>query len=220
MPEKRSQNEIERRFFPVTELRAVTDDKGIRHIVGYAAVFNALSEDMGGWRERIVPGAFTRAIKEDDVRGLWNHNSDIVLGRSKKGTLSLSEDLQGLHTDIMPPDTQLVKDMVMVPIDRGDVSEMSFGFMVRSYPDGSKGARWIEEGGMDIRELLDVELFDVSPVTFAAYPDTKVALRSLEEYRKQKNTSPAGGKDMVGGGCDSIALLGEEDESYRKIMCL
>jgi hypothetical protein len=222
MKENRKSEEMERRFFPVTEFRAVTDDKGIRHIVGHAAVFNTLSEDMGGWRERILPGAFTRAIKENDVRALWNHNSDIVLGRSKNTknrTLLLSEDNEGLGTDILPPDTQFVKDMVLTPIDRGDVDKMSFGFMVRVYPDGTRGVRWVVENGEDIRELLDLELFDVSPVTFPAYPDTEVGLRSLEEHRK--TASPSNGDG--GGGLDPAimnGLLAAEEEQLRlKINC-
>jgi uncharacterized protein len=72
---KRKIPEIERRYIPATEIRAV-DDNGVKHIIGYAAVFNSLSEDLGGFRERIEPGCFARACKEDDVRALKNHNTD------------------------------------------------------------------------------------------------------------------------------------------------
>ena len=92
MTEKRKKEEIERRCFPVSEFRAIEDDKGLRHIVGYAAVFNSFSEEMYGFREKIAPGCFTKTIKEDDVRALWNHDSNHVLGRNKSGTLTLSED--------------------------------------------------------------------------------------------------------------------------------
>jgi len=217
MKKREQTREFERRFFPVTELRTITDDKGLRHIVGYAAVFNSLSEDMGGWRERIIPGAFTRALKEDDIRCLRNHNSDYVLGRNRSkpaATLILIEDERGLKVDDVPPNAQWAMDY-MESIDRGDVDKMSFGFMVRYYPDGTRGVRWIEENGMEIRELLDVELFDVSPVTFPAYPDTEVGLRSLEEHRKAKTALPEGANG--GGGFDHImnGLLAAEEEQLR-----
>jgi uncharacterized protein len=199
--EKRNKPEFERRNFTATELRAVSDDKGVRHITGYAAVFNSLSEDLGGFREKIAPGAFARAIKDDDVRALWNHNSDCVLGRTKSGTLRLSEDEHGLKIECDPPDAQWVRDL-MASIDRGDIDQMSFGFIVRRYPDGSRGAQWVEENGEDIRILTDVELFDVSPVTFPAYPDTEVGLRSLEEHKKG---AAVGGN---GGAIDPAIIIG------------
>ena len=172
--EKRK-NEIERRNFPVEELRAITDEGGLRHIVGYAAVFNSLSEDLGGFREKIDPGAFADTLNADDVRALKNHNSDYVLGRNKSGTLTLSEDQRGLKIDIMPPDAQWATDL-MVSIDRKDIDQMSFGFRTTEQ-------RWEGEYPEEIRTLMKVQLFDVSPVTFPAYPDTEVGLRSLEEHR-------------------------------------
>jgi len=222
MIKRQETNEIERRFFPVTELRTITDDKGLKHIVGYAAVFNSLSEDMGGWRERIIPGAFSRALKEDDIRCLKNHNSDYVLGRNRSkpsATLFLVEDERGLKIDDLPPDAQWARDY-MESIDRGDVDKMSFGFMVRLYPDGTRGVRWVEENGEEIRELLDVQLFDVSPVTFPAYPDTEVGLRSLEEYRKQKTALPEGANGGEGERSALTVLLMEEDEIYKQIMSI
>ena len=179
-------NEIERRNFPVEELRAITDEAGLRHIVGYAAVFNSLSEDLGGFREKIDPGAFADTLNTGDVRALKNHNSDYVLGRNKSGTLTLSEDQRGLKIDIMPPDAQWAKDL-MVSIDRKDVDQMSFGFRTIDQ-------MWEGEYPDEIRTLMKVELFDVSPVTFPAYPDTEVGLRSLEEYRTANKVEDEGNK--------------------------
>src|SRR3990167_7614564 len=105
MPEK-ILPQIERRNFPVNELRTITDDNGLRHIVGYAAVFNTLSEDLGWFREKIQPGAFSESIGKDYIRALWNHNSDYILGRRKSKTLSLKEDDRGLRIDILPSDAQ------------------------------------------------------------------------------------------------------------------
>jgi HK97 family phage prohead protease len=183
---KNRKNEIERRNFPVEELRAITDEAGLRHITGYAAVFNSLSEDLGGFREKIDPGAFADTLNTGDVRALKNHNSDYVLGRNKSGTLTLSEDQRGLKIDIIPPDAQWAKDL-MVSIDRKDIDQMSFGFRTIDQ-------MWEGEYPEEIRTLMKVELFDVSPVTFPAYPDTEVGLRSLEEYRTANKKEDDGNK--------------------------
>lgn len=209
MPEK-IKNEIERRNFPVEELRAITDDKGLRHITGYAAVFNSLSDDLGGFREKIDPGAFKRTIKKDDVRALKNHNTDYVIARTKSGTLKLSEDERGLKIDALPPDAGWARDL-MVSIERGDIDQMSFGFMTIS-------DRWETKGKEEIRTLEEVHLLDVSPVAFPAYPDTTVGLRSREEYRKAKNTPPEGGEHTAEDISRSMVLLSEEDDIYRKII--
>ncbi|MFA5436703.1 MAG: HK97 family phage prohead protease [Candidatus Neomarinimicrobiota bacterium] len=185
MPEKEKRT-IERRNFPIEELRTITEDD-VKHITGYAAVFNALSEDLGYFREKIDPGAFTETIINDDIRALWNHNSDYVLGRNKSGTLTLSEDQRGLKIDITPPDAQWARDYV-ASIERGDINQMSFGFETLA-------DRWEMIDGNEVRTLMKVRLFDVSPVTFPAYPDTEVALRRLEKHKeaeKSADSAPVG----------------------------
>lgn len=171
----------ETRNFIADELRVEKREDGASKIVGHAAVFNTLSEDLGGFREKIEPGAFTSAIKEDDVRALFNHDPNHILGRNKSGTLRLKEDQTGLAIEIDPPDTQIGRDL-MISLERGDIDQMSFGFSVKP-----NGANWGEdEDGMAIRTLTDVRLFDVSPVTYPAYPETDVAIRSLELHKKSK----------------------------------
>lgn len=140
-------------------------------ITGHAAVFNALSVDLGGFREKIAPGAFTRTIASDDIHAVWNHDERIVLGRNKRDTLVLSEDEVGLAVEIDPPDTQYVQDVVIAPIKRGDVDQMSF--MFQTIEDA-----WNVIDGENVRTLLEVKLFEVSPVTFPAYPQTDVSARS------------------------------------------
>lgn len=180
----------ERRFI-TAELRA-EEDSGL--IVGYAAVFNSRSEDLGGFREFIRPGAFARAIREDDVRALWNHDSSYVLGRNTAGTLRLREDEHGLRVEIEPPDAQWARDAV-VSIRRGDVSQMSFGFTTREDV-------WRKEEGQVVRELVDVSLFDVSPVTYPAYQETSVSARALTmcETMSEANDTPDDAEAGRSGG--------------------
>jgi uncharacterized protein len=167
---------IERRKLPISELRVEQKDDS-RKIVGYAAVFNSLSEDLGGFREKIAPGAFKRSLENGaDVRALLNHDSNYVLGRNKSGTLFLSEDERGLKIEITPPDTQWARDL-MVSMERGDIDQMSFGFYTISDD-------WETKDGENIRTLKEVELFDVSVVTYPAYTATSANVRSAEEvYR-------------------------------------
>jgi HK97 family phage prohead protease len=179
---------LERRTVNLTELRVQNKPNGadggkiVRTIEGHAAVFNQWSETLGGffpYKERVLPGAFKDSVEKDDIRALFNHNPDYVLGRNKSGTLHLEEDEKGLKVIIYPPDTQWARDL-LVSIDRGDITQMSFGFIVES-------DRWGLEDGMDIRELHKVKLFDVSPVTYPAYPQTDVGVRSMDEvFKKHK----------------------------------
>jgi len=115
--------------------------------------------------ERIMPGAFKRAIAEDDVRALFNHEPNLVLGRNTSGTLQLKETKQGLGYRIEPAETTASKD-TQEHISRGDVDGSSFAFVI-----GEKGEQvWREKEGLFIREIVSVgQLFDVGPVTFPAY---------------------------------------------------
>ena len=149
-----------------------------RQIKGYAAVFKSLSEDLGGFREMIMPGAFADAIAEDDVRALINHDPNLILGRNVAGTLRLAEDEVGLSYEIIPPDTQYARDLI-VSLDRGDVDQSSFGFMVIE-----ESWRAPDEGSnLPVRILHRVRLFDVSAVTFPAYQATTVAARALDKAK-------------------------------------
>lgn len=161
--------QFERRTIQMTEIRAQNDGR----ISGYAAVFNQPSELLyGSFREVIKPGAFLSSIS-NDIRALWNHDTAYVLGRNKAGTLQIAEDDRGLKVDITPPDTQWARDL-MVSIKRGDISQMSFGFNVKKDNWSST-----QEDGTQTRTLEDVNLHEVSVVTFPAYPQTAVAVRDL-----------------------------------------
>lgn len=160
----------EERTFTARELRAEMDGDKPK-IRGYAAVFGSWSENLGGFREIIRPGAFAKTIREADVRALYNHDANLVLGRTKSGTLRLIEDEVGLRIEVDPPDTQYARDL-MTSIGRGDVDQMSFGFRVIK-------DEWRTDLKPAERELIEVALYDVSPVTFPAYPATSVNVREL-----------------------------------------
>lgn len=165
--------ETERRTYTITDFRVEKREDKPPKIIGHAAVFDNLSEEIFGFREKIAPGAFKKTLKDDDVRALFNHDPNIVLGRNGSGTLTLSEDNKGLAVEIDPPDTQQARDL-MVSIERGDISQMSFAFRAME-----EEWKFNEGKDPDIRTLKEVKLFDVSPVTFPAYTETDVGVRSL-----------------------------------------
>ena len=144
--------------------------------IGYASVFNRLSQNLGGFVERVAQGTFAKTIQEADVRALFNHDADQVLGRSKSGTLRMQEDEKGLRYEIDLPNTQLGRDLAAL-LQRGDISGSSFGFTTISDEWGET------EDGYPLRTLTEVKLRDVSPVTFPAYTSSEASLRSLAEER-------------------------------------
>lgn len=156
-----------------------------RLIVGYASVFDSVA-DIGWFREVVKPGAFAKAILRDDVRALINHDRGLVLGRNKARTLRMTEDARGLRCEIDVPDTQYARDL-MVSMDRGDITQMSFGFeaIVET---------WDDSGETPLRTLEEVGLFDVSVVTYPAYEDTEAEAsgkRSFDLWRAAHPTPPS-----------------------------
>jgi len=171
-------NNVERRIMPVAdiELRIVGDkDKPI--ITGYAAKYNKNSLDMG-FIERITAGAFDDAIVKSDVRALKNHDPNLLLGRNTNGTLRLKSDSIGLGFEIDAPNTTTGKDTVE-EIRRGDITGCSFAFTVDK-------EEWKErsDGSFERTIIRVANLFDVGPVTYPAYPDTAVAIRSMDNFKK------------------------------------
>lgn len=163
------------------ELRGLDDPATGLRLQGYAAIFDVPSQTLRGegdgpyemtFEEVVRPGAFARAIASaQDVRCLWNHGAEDVLGRTASGTLSLVEDATGLRFECRLPDTSLGRDVAEL-VRRGDVSQCSFAFAVVA-------DRWSGNGASGyVRELLDVDLFDVGPVTYPAYLQTSVQVRS------------------------------------------
>lgn len=165
------------RLYELDEIRLVDPEGeagGLPRIRGHAAVFNTLSEDLGGFREIVAPGAFSDVIRTDDVRALLNHDANLILGRNRakpEPTLVLEEDATGLRMDIATPDTSYARDLV-TSMRRGDVSQSSFQF-------STLDDKWETRDGMMVRTLLKVRrLWDVSPVTFPAYPEADSGVRT------------------------------------------
>lgn len=161
------------------ELRAAAD--GSEELVGYAAVFNRYSQDMGGWVEMVAPGAFAQTITQADIYGLFNHNPDAILGlnTAEPPTMRLEEDVTGLRYEV-DLDSDPTAEVVRAKVKRGELRGSSFGFMTLE-------SEWsVTEQDMPLRVLKSVRLFDVGPVTYPAYLATQevnaqVALRSLAD---------------------------------------
>ncbi|HIF6681415.1 TPA: HK97 family phage prohead protease [Serratia marcescens] len=166
------------------EVRAEQQEDQPTRIIGYGSVFNIRSEPLWGFREIIKPGAFDDVLN-DDVRGLFNHDPNFILGRSTSGTLKVSVDERGLQYNIEAPDTQTIRDLVLAPMKRGDINQSSFAFRV-----ARDGDNWYEdEEGVVIREIHKFSrLYDVSPVTYPAYQAADSAVRSMKAWQEARES--------------------------------
>ncbi len=158
------------------EVREQTDG----HIKGYPIVFNRLSEDLGGFRERILPNAVTL---DDDVRADFNHSADYIIGRVKAGTLKVSIDSKGVYMDAIPPATSWARDL-QASIKRGDIDQGSFSFRV--LPGGQQIT---EENGQQVRTLSKILVRRLSVVSDPAYTATAIEARN----RSAKPPQASGG---------------------------
>jgi HK97 family phage prohead protease len=172
---------IERRFCAADKPKLEEREGSPSKVTGYASVFyNGHADTEYRYDdvvERIMPTAFDMALQSSDVRGLFNHDPNIPLGRKSAGTLLLVKDQRGLGYTILLPESPNGVN-VREALRRGDVTGSSFGFRV-----SKKGQTWTRNAeGLYVREILSVdELFDVSPVTFPAYTGTEATLRAIGE---------------------------------------
>ncbi|MFJ9646733.1 HK97 family phage prohead protease [Streptomyces sp. NPDC101206] len=153
------------------EIRAEGDAITMR---GYAYRFHELSLDLGGFRERIIPGAGADALRANDVIATYNHSNDHALGRMSSGTLRAGEDAEGGWYEIDLPNTTTGRDLAEL-LKRGDVRGSSFTFRVnadgqRVHPDLD------EESGLPIREITSMDVVELGPVLNPAYPTTDASL--------------------------------------------
>lgn len=183
----------------LVELRAAED--GRRKILQRAVPYGELSVDLGGFREVIVAGAFPI---DGDIRALWQHKSEMVLGRTVAGTLALRSEDDGIYAESDPPDTSWARD-ALTSIERGDVTGSSFGF----YADEDE---WVLTEREVIRRVLRGRLVEVSPVTFPAYPQTSAAVRShAAELRAQLAAGGGTGQETGRNGDGGCAQTGGND---------
>ena len=158
---------------------------GSHTISGVAVAYNSPSVDLGGFTEVVAPGAFTDSLKQDgDVLCLRDHDQTILLGRTKSGTLQLSDNATGLRFSCQLPNTSQAADLAE-SISRGDLDGVSFGFRVVT-------DQWTDAGaGKITRTLLKVDLFEISPCSFPAYPASQVSVRSCPAHLRQSLRSEA-----------------------------
>jgi HK97 family phage prohead protease len=167
---------LETRNFNLSNVE-VREENGINTVVGYGAVFNSESNNLGGFTEFISRDAFN-GRENDDVRFLLNHDANYIMGRTTSGTLRLSVDDKGLRYEVDIPDTTAGRDL-LVSLKRGDITQSSFAFIVEedSWDQGEKGA---------IRTIKKVSrLYDVSAVTYPAYEEASVGLRSFNTWKEK-----------------------------------
>ena len=181
---------MEKRYFNI-ETRTEKREDGSTTITGHAAVFNKLSSDLGGFREIIAPNAF-ESVLSDDVRALINHDPNLLLARTTSGTLNLEQTNEGLQYSFDVPDTTYGRDLI-ISMERKDITQSSFAFTIE---DDS----WETTEDGEIRTINKVkQLYDVSPVTYPAYPsadDLTLAKRSLALH-KEKEENKKQEKDLV-----------------------
>ena len=172
---------MERRFLKMEDMQAREDGEAL-FLEGYFAVFNSIYELWPGATESIAPGAFDESVS-GDVRALFNHNADLVLGRTAAGTLELRQDSHGLwgRIRINREDTDAVN--AYARIKRGDVTGCSFGFEIEA-----EETDYREDGSVHWTITKIKPLYEVSPCTFPAYQETTVSARKreIEDIRKRK----------------------------------
>ena len=191
--DKKNNDIMEKRIFNI-ETRAEETEDGNKIIFGHASMYNTRSENLGGFFEYIEEGAFTpELIEKSDTRALINHDQNLILGRTTSGTLRLNADETGLRYEFDVPETSYGKDLV-VSMERGDITQSSFAFTVAD-DDWST-----DDDGNNIRTIKKIDrLYDVSPVTYPAYPeanDLMVAQRGLAIH-KEKVAKENEEKDLV-----------------------
>ena len=179
--------EVEKRELISEGIEVREAENGTKTISGYAVKWEMKSQTLGYYyrfKEQFKKGAFSDSLTADDQRALWSHDTSQVLGRTKNGTLRLTEDDIGLRFELDLPPTTLGSDVYQT-IKRGDVDGVSFGFKKTK-------EEWDESDPDNIvRSILKANLLEISPVAFPAYPDSTVSARSYDPYKEYLDTREA-----------------------------
>lgn len=180
----------EDRILTHAELELRDEGEAMPVITGHPILYNVWSEDLGGFRERIMPGAASKTILEADIRALINHDPSLLLGRTTAGSLTLTEQAKGVHMRLTPSDTSYARDLI-TNMREGNIDQMSFAFRVSGptfikredakTPPAGTGEVWNEDWSE--REIYQLAMYDASIVTYPAYPKTDAQVRSDESPR-------------------------------------
>lgn len=195
---------VERRLtMVVVEVR---ESGGKRRIGGYAAMFNRLSQNLGGFVEQVDPAAFNKSRGDGwpDVLARYNHDDNMLLGTIGGNTLRVSVDGTGLLYEVDPPTS---RGDVLELVERGDVRKSSFAFRV--FPDGEEWG--LTDQGFPLRTLKSVQLVDVAPVNLPAYSDTTVGPRAMVD----PTIALRGLAEKVQAELDEVRAAAEAGELHR-----
>jgi hypothetical protein len=213
---------IERRFISRASFRA-GDSDATPTITGYAAKFNVLSSDLGGFREKIANGAFSKSLASgQDVKMLRDHNPSALLGRVKNGTLRLREDNVGLHFSCLLPDTSEGRDVYAL-VKRGDLGDCSFAFQVEDEDWGDEADPDDRSQRCKVRTLRGVRLLDCSLCTNPAYPETSVEVSGLSPLvmgRSARDLFPEGIPVEIRSHVIGTALNPRAQEARRRLFSM
>lgn len=168
---------MEKRIVDITNVQTRSKDNEPLKISGYAVVFNSRASIGDFFDEQISPGAFKRALSENgDIRALFNHNWDKVIGRTKAKTLTLREDDKGLYFELELPNTSYARDLAE-SMERGDINQCSFSF-------NATKEDWDYNSDPALRTVIEADLYEISIVSIPAYDDTEAALVRSKEIDK------------------------------------
>lgn len=185
-----TENRIGRQLRTINGEFKTRDDSGKLAIEGYFAVFDSIYQIAPGLSESIAPDAFNKTLS-GDIRALINHDTTLVLGRTKANTLQLKTDAHGLwgHIDINPKDSDAMN--LYNRVQRGDVDQCSFGFDIVN-----EETEFREDGSIHWT-IKEVELYEVSPCTFPAYEETNIAARKKEAEEVKRRKAEAWKETML-----------------------
>ena len=165
-----------------SDIEVRKEEDGSKKLIGYAVRWDKLSDEIGYYytfREKFERGAFKNSLAKEEQKAHYNHDTSIMLGRTKNGTLKLEEDEKGLRFEVDLPDTTDGNDLHAL-VKRGDIDGVSFGFLPEVEEIDEKDPENV------IRTVKEARLFEISPTPYPAYSQTSVQARSLTGYEKNK----------------------------------